>query len=105
MKLLVLLALAGCGSARRTEPIAGPLALDEMAERGERVFFRYCHQCHPFGEGGVGWSLNEKPLPGFLIRAQTRAGVGAMPAFGRDQIGPDELDALVHYLVTLRKTR
>ncbi len=100
---LLLALLVACGSPRRTEPIAGPLARDDTAARGEQVFQRYCHQCHPFGEGGLGWSLNEKPLPGFAIRMQTRVGFGEMPAFGRDQIDADEMDALVHYLELLRR--
>ncbi|MES2642486.1 MAG: cytochrome c [Myxococcota bacterium] len=100
---LFLVLLAGCLTPRRTEPIAGPLALDEVSLRGEQVFLQYCHQCHPFGEGGLGWSLNEKPLPGFAIRAQTRLGLGAMPAFGPDKIDAEEMDALVHYLKVLRR--
>lgn len=103
MRALVWVLLAACVTPRRTEPIAGPLALDATAERGEEVFLRYCHQCHPFGEGGLGWSLNDKPLPGFAIRMQTRAGFGAMPAFGPDQIDAEQLDALVHYLKVLRR--
>lgn len=101
--MMWLLLVLACITPRRTENIAGPLALDEQAERGEQVFLRYCHQCHPFGEGGLGWSLNEKPIPGFAIRAQTRVGFGAMPAFGPDEIDAEEMDALVHYLKALRR--
>lgn len=100
---MIWLVLLACASPRRTEPIAGPLTLDEKAERGQQVFLRNCHQCHPFGEGGLGWSLNEKPIPGFAIRLQTRAGFGEMPAFGKDMIDAEEMDALVYYLKVLRR--
>lgn len=96
--------LLGC-SARRTEPITGPLALDGDAARGEQVFMRTCHSCHPFGEAGLGLALNNKPLPGFLLRAQVRKGFGAMPAFDEGQVTPEELDALVVYLKRLRRNR
>lgn len=69
---------------------------------GERVFERYCHQCHPGGAGGLAPSLNNKPAPGWLIRFQVRQGMGAMPAFPVERIGDDELDALVAYVVALR---
>ncbi|MDP2312652.1 MAG: cytochrome c [Pseudomonadota bacterium] len=102
MRWAALLLLLGC-SARRTEPIAGPLVLDDEAARGERVFMQNCHSCHPFGEGGLGFSLNDKPLPGFMIRAQVRTGFGVMPGFDEQQIPREDLDALVVYLRRLRK--
>lgn len=70
--------------------------------RGQRVFMENCHQCHPGGEGGLGPAINNKPLPGFMIKLQVRAGVGAMPAFSADAIAPDELDTLIAYLRALR---
>jgi mono/diheme cytochrome c family protein len=59
---------------------------------------KYCHQCHPRGEAGIGPALNNKPLPGFLIRFQIRSGLGAMPAFPERVVGNEELDVLVAYL-------
>jgi mono/diheme cytochrome c family protein len=94
--------LAGCGSARRAEPLIGPLDLDPLALRGERVFMEHCQACHPGGEAGVGPALNDKPLPGFARRAQIRAGLGAMPAFSADEIAPDALRDLIAYLDALR---
>jgi mono/diheme cytochrome c family protein len=101
-----LLVLTGCGSARRGEPFTAPLeiASADIAE-GQQVFMRYCHQCHPGGEGGIGPSLNEKPLPGFLMKFQTRKGLGAMPGFSEEQISSTELDNLITYLKTLRRHR
>ncbi|MBF0335497.1 MAG: cytochrome c [Alphaproteobacteria bacterium] len=97
------LLLAACGSARRGEPIVGPIAFSPAASRGERAYMRVCHQCHPGGEAGLGPSLNDKPLPGFLIRFQARHGLGAMPAFDAGRVGGDELDDIVTYLGALRR--
>jgi mono/diheme cytochrome c family protein len=97
-----LLLTTGC-SARRGEPIVGPLAISEPAiARGQQVFMRECHQCHPGGEAGLGPAINNKPLPGFLIKFQVRNGLGAMPAFSQNEISPEELDHLVDYLKALR---
>jgi mono/diheme cytochrome c family protein len=97
-----LLLTTGC-SARRGEPIVGPLPLSEPAiARGQQVFMRECHQCHPGGEGGLGPAINNKPLPGFLIKLQVRNGLGAMPAFSQNEISPEDLDHLVDYLKALR---
>ena len=97
-----LLLKTGC-SARRGEPIVGPLAISEPGiARGQQVFMRECHQCHPGGEAGLGPAINNKPLPGFLIKLQVRNGLGAMPAFSRNEINPEDLDHLVDYLKALR---
>jgi hypothetical protein len=97
---------ASCGSVRRGEPISGPLdRLNPEVERGQLVFQRHCHQCHPGGEGGLGPGLNDKPAPVWLMKTQVRAGLGAMPGFGEDQIPPDALDELMSYVIALRKDR
>jgi mono/diheme cytochrome c family protein len=62
-----------------------------------------CHQCHPGGEAGLGPAINDKPLPGFLIRLQVRNGLGAMPAFSAQEISPDDLDDLIAHLKALRQ--
>lgn len=102
--LTLLLLQGGCGSARRGEPFAPAFKADsaELA-RGEMVFMRYCHQCHPGGEAGIGPAINNKPLPGFMIKMQVRNGLGAMPAFSEISIGNAELDSLVLYLKALRR--
>jgi mono/diheme cytochrome c family protein len=95
--------LCGCGSARRGEPFTGPLVLSEEAQRGQVLFMRHCHQCHPGGEAGLAPAINDKPLPGFLTRFQVRHGLGAMPAFSKDDIGDAEVDAIVAYLSALKQ--
>jgi mono/diheme cytochrome c family protein len=103
--LILLLALAAsCGTARRGEPLTGPHTLDDpVLVAGERAFNTYCAQCHPGGTAGVGFALNNKPLPGFAIRLQVRHGLGAMPAFPEKVISDEELDAIVAYLHWLRR--
>lgn len=102
--LLHLLLLAGCAPAYRGEPVMGPLDTSHpQVALGERVFESNCNECHPGGAGGLGPSLNDKPLPGWLIAYQVRNGLGAMPAFSEAQISDEELDALVAYLVQLRE--
>jgi mono/diheme cytochrome c family protein len=97
-----LLLIAGC-SARRGEPIVGPLRVSEPGiARGQQVFMRECHQCHPGGEAGLGPAINNKPLPGFLVKFQVRTGLGVMPAFSQGEISAEELDRLVDYLKALR---
>jgi mono/diheme cytochrome c family protein len=102
--MLMILMAAGCGPVRRSEPIAGPMhIIDDRVALGRAVFMAHCHQCHPTGEAGLGPGINDKPLPGFLIRMQTRQGIGAMPAFGEDVITDEELNAIVRYLQALRR--
>jgi mono/diheme cytochrome c family protein len=100
----VILASAGCGSARRGEPIVGdhqpPSAEITL---GQKVFAANCSQCHPGGEAGLAPAINNKPLPQWLIKFQVRNGLGAMPSFSSEQISGDELDALTEYLVWLRR--
>jgi mono/diheme cytochrome c family protein len=94
----------GCGTARRGEPIAGTLATqDEQIALGQRSFMTSCHQCHPGGMAGLGPAINNKPLPGFMIKLQSRAGLGAMPGFSSSELSDEELDAIVVYLKALRK--
>ncbi len=101
--MIVLVMLLACPSARRSEPLVGPLDLDPAQRRGERVFERHCYSCHPGGEAGLGLSLNDRPLPGIAIRAQVRLGFGAMPRFDAEHISREQLDDLVVYLEALRR--
>lgn len=103
--LAMAMTLAACGSARRSEPIIGPIPLHGEAESGQIVFMRHCNGCHPHGEAGVGPALNNKPLPGEAIKLQVRTGLvgGSMPPFPPEKISDDELSALVAYLGAIRK--
>jgi mono/diheme cytochrome c family protein len=95
--------LAACGSARKSEPIVRPLVLSpRVVEQGKVAFMRHCNQCHVRGEAGLGPAINDKPLPAPLVRLQVREGLGAMPAFGEDEISPPDLDRILAYLQALR---
>ena len=94
----------GCSSARRGEPLHGPLPVaDARVERGRLVFMQHCQKCHPGGEAGLGPGLNDKPLPKFLQHFQIRHGLGAMPAFPPAEISEAQLDDLLEYLHALRR--
>lgn len=96
-------ALAACGTARRAEPVTGPLlTTDPLVQRGAIAYARHCHECHTGGEAALGPSLNDKPLPGFLIRLQVRRGFGAMPAFDEGHVSERELEEIVAYMRALR---
>lgn len=98
------IALTGCGSARRSEPIAGPMALeDARLQRGRVLYDRYCYRCHTGGEGGLAPTINDKPLPKFLMRFQVRHGLGAMPSFSEQALNDEELNDILDYLVALRR--
>ena len=99
--LLVL--ASGCGSPRRSEPFAGPFDGDRAEARGRMLFEQHCSKCHPGGEAGLGPSLNEKPLPVFLMKLQVRKGLGAMPSFDERELGDRELSDLMDFVVAYRR--
>lgn len=102
--VVVTLLASGCGTARRSEPLAGPMRLeDTQLASGRQVFVTHCQQCHPGGEGGLGPALNNKPLPDFLIRLQVRQGLGVMPAFDEKEISDAEMEDLLAYLGALKR--
>jgi mono/diheme cytochrome c family protein len=103
---LVIGAVAGCSSPRRSEPVIGPMVLsDPNLVRGRMLFDRHCYKCHLEGEGGMSPALNNKPLPKFMVRYQVRLGLGAMPAFSPEQLSDAELDSVVDYVSYLRHPR
>jgi mono/diheme cytochrome c family protein len=103
--VLMLVALSmSCGQTRVGPPLTPPLALSSVGEqRGEVLFMRHCHQCHPGGAGGLAPSINDKPIPRELVRAQIRLGIGAMPAFSEKVLADDEVDAITAYVAALRQ--
>ncbi|BDP43535.1 hypothetical protein DAETH_35040 (plasmid) [Deinococcus aetherius] len=107
-RLLPLLLLAplltACLPQRRDAPLVGELTgLSPQEARGRVVYMANCQQCHPGGAEGLGPALNNKPLPHLAIRAQVRAGLGAMPAFDASEISDADLEALADYVVRLRE--
>jgi mono/diheme cytochrome c family protein len=111
LALLLLLVLGGCGTAKRGEPISGPLNLQsEQLERGQLVYMQHCQKCHPGGEAGVGPPINNVPLPNGLIKFRVRSkafllGLGRMPSFKEDEISDPDLDALVRYIKAVKRNK
>lgn len=97
-------AAAACGTAKRSEPVAGPFTSDDAeVRRGEVMFATHCAKCHDGGLASLGPSITNKPLPQFLMKFQVRHGLGAMPSFSDEQISDDDLDAITEYIVALRR--
>ncbi|NUP13710.1 MAG: cytochrome c [Polyangiaceae bacterium] len=94
----------GCGSQQSSPPIAGAEPVLETAQKkhGEVMFMRNCNQCHPGGAGGLGPALNNKPAPKGAIALVIRTGPGDMPAFGKEELSSDDVDAIAAYVVALR---
>ena len=106
LMLVLVLAAAGCGKTQRGQPYAPEFRASSVeVSRGERLFHKFCYQCHPGGAGGLGPALNDKPLPEVAIRTQIRKGLGAMPAFDDSWMSDEEVAAVAEYVETLRESR
>lgn len=104
LAVTILAVIISCGSARKSEPIAKPLAItNREVLQGEKVFMFNCNQCHPRGEAGLAPALNNKFLPGFLIRFVVRTGPGPMPKFTKSEISDEDIDNMIAYLKVLKK--
>jgi len=97
------LAAPGCSSARKSEIPESQFQSDPQLAQGRVVFMHNCNQCHVLGGPGLGPALNDKPLPAAAIKTQVRVGAGAMPAFSKEDITDEQLDAAVKYLEALRQ--
>lgn len=103
--LMLALPLIGCGKQTRVTPDRPEVRAMSAAEvRGERLFGKFCYQCHPDGAGGLGPALNNKPLPALAVRTQIRQGIGAMPSFGDDWLTDEQVAAIAEYVTALRDT-
>ena len=102
--LIVISLLAGGCSGRRSEPLRGAVdTSDPKVAHGQVIYMNRCDKCHPGGDAGLGPALNNKPLPGFMVKFQARHGMGAMPAFTDEEVTKPELDDVVAYLKALRR--
>lgn len=100
--LLLVVMVISC-SVRKTEPIRDPIDReDEAFINGQVLYMQHCQKCHPGGEGGLGSPINNNPAPVDVFRLQVRQGLGAMPAFGDDEISDEELSDILVYLRALR---
>ncbi|AHM60142.1 hypothetical protein D770_09425 [Flammeovirgaceae bacterium 311] len=101
--LIIFFTAAAC-SSRKGVPYTEPLQTqNQEVLQGKLLYDRYCNTCHPGGSSGLGPALNDKPLPGFLVRFQIRHGLGVMPAFSKEIIPPEDSKKIVAYMKALRK--
>lgn len=102
---VLLLSLSGC-AIRRSEPVRGPLSVDDQAVHdGQIVYMAHCQKCHPIGESGLGPALNSNPAPKFIKKFQVRHGLGMMPAFSQEHISDQDLQDVVQYLAALKRNK
>jgi len=93
-------------SVRRSEPITGPMNLNDTAvKNGQVQYMTYCQKCHPIGEGGLGPALNINPAPKFAKRFQVRHGLGVMPSFSKEEITNEDLKDILAYVSALKKNK
>lgn len=100
---MFLIIMAPACSKRIIPPGEATMPVSQASIRGQALFMHRCHRCHPGGMAGLGPAIINKPLPGFLIRFQVRTGLGAMPAFNKNQLSDNQLDDLIIYIKELRK--
>jgi mono/diheme cytochrome c family protein len=92
-----------CGSARRGEPIAGPVSLSAREQQGQVLFMHDCNQCHPGGDAATGPAINNKPLPRAVMKLQIRKGVlGTMPAFSEAELSDPQVELILDYMEALQ---
>ena len=101
---LAALASTACG-ARQSEPHVAVLSLTPEQQHGQVLFHKFCYQCHPHGEAGLGPAINANPAPMAAFRAQVRTGLGAMPAFPEAVLPSGDLDQLLAFVAAQRKQR
>lgn len=100
--LLFVFVAAGCGSGRASQArLRYDDSLHGALRDGQVAYMRYCNSCHPGGAGGLGPSLNDKPIPAKVVELQVRQGFGVMPSFSEQVIPEPELEALGEYVVWL----
>lgn len=96
---------AACAVGRREVLLNGEVdTSNPKIKAGQEAFMTHCDRCHPRGSAGKGPSINDKPLPGFMIKFQVRHGLGEMPSFKKNEINSKELSNIVAYLKALRKS-
>jgi mono/diheme cytochrome c family protein len=99
----MLMLLAACTPAKQTASEISPMRMSDTAiQTGERLYNTYCYKCHAMGTGGLGFSLNDKPLPRFAIRLQIRHGLGYMPAFSEEVLSDQQVEEIIDYVIAMR---
>jgi len=104
LALLTTALVVGCADARRPNEVPDPqLRINPRLAEGQRVFMKYCNQCHVGGAAGVGPSLNDKWLPAFFVRMKVRHSIGHMPTFSQRALSDADLEDILRYLKYLHE--
>jgi mono/diheme cytochrome c family protein len=101
--IMIIATMAACGTKLMLPADGEQRVQTESLKNGQEVFMEYCNRCHPAGNAGLGPSIINKPLPGFLMKFQVRQGLGVMPSFDSEHLSKQELDNLIAYIKELRK--
>lgn len=105
LAVLALATMTACGPSRRGPAFGTPREFTAQEQEGRVLFMRHCNMCHPGGSGGLGPSINNKPLPAVAMRTQIRQGVGSMPAFTEEMLSDAHVDAIVAYLNEMQEEK
>ena len=101
---LVAVAMSACGGGATegaatanggAEQYAGPIASSDTA-RGQHVYDSICMACHVDGPSLEG--IGREPA---RIRQQVREGAGEMPPVRVNRVSPEDLEAILAYMVTI----
>lgn len=98
---LIVILMVACSTKIMVPNQGEELVQSAAALNGQELFMENCSRCHPAGNAGLGPSIINKPVPGFLIKMQVRNGFGAMPSFDKEYLSKQELDNIVRYLKKL----
>ncbi len=101
LTIMAVVLMAACSTKLMLPGEGEELVQAKAARNGQEVFMETCNRCHPAGNAGLGPSLINKPIPGFLIKMQVRNGYGVMPAFNEKHLSEEELDNIVKYIKEL----
>ena len=104
-EIACVLVLAACGAEQQPVVAEAPEVIPATRDEthGKHLFLKFCYQCPPGGSQGLGPALDDKSLAEAAIRTQIRAGVGSMPAFGKDWLTDDQVAEIAQYVTTLHR--
>ncbi len=100
--------MTACSARRVHKEWTTSQSEDPVIKEGRFVFKQNCQRCHPNGEAGVGPSLNNIHLPGFVLKAKVRSRAlllwtGRMPQFDKHEISKKELRSLIVFMKEMEK--
>ncbi len=98
LTIMAVILVTACSTKLMLPGEGKELVQSEAARSGQEVFMESCNRCHPAGNAGLGPSIINKPIPGFLIKMQVRNGYGAMPSFDKEHLSDEELNNIVKYI-------